>query len=95
MTWGLLAAALARMGDKDRSEALIHERGESPNSVWGRVLYHLLCSDIDAAATWYETMIERREPFAIVFNSDLITRPLRSSRHWSRLARMMNLPEQH
>ena len=41
-------------------------RWGTPRPIWGRVEYHLLCSEIDAAADWYERMIEERELFAIV-----------------------------
>ena len=35
--------------------------GASPTPIWGRVWYHLLCSETDAAAVWYEKMIDARE----------------------------------
>jgi len=38
-------------------------------------------------------MIEAREVFAPVYANSLYTEELRGSPHWSRLARMMNLPE--
>jgi TolB-like protein len=93
MTWGILAAVLARLGDKDRAAALVREAGESPNPIWGRVLYHLSCSEIGQAASWYERMIQQREPFAIIFASDSVLEPLRISGYWPKLARLMNLPE--
>jgi tetratricopeptide (TPR) repeat protein len=93
MTWGLLAAALKRLGDDGRAADLIRENGGSPRPVWGRVSYHLLCSEIDAAASWYEAMIEQREPWAAVFAAYPVVRALRGSRHWPKLARMMNLAE--
>jgi TolB-like protein len=93
MTWGIFAAVLARLGEKDRAAALVREAGESPNPIWGRVLYHLFCSEIDQAASWYERMIQQREPFATIFASDSILKPLRTSSHWPKLARLMNLPE--
>jgi serine/threonine-protein kinase len=92
MTWGLLAAALARLGDKDRAAELIRGHGGSPRPIWGRVSYHLLCSEIDAAASWYEAMIEQREPWATVFAGYPVVRPLRESSRWPKLAKMMSLP---
>jgi hypothetical protein len=68
--------------------------GDSPRPVWGRVLYHLLCSEIDSAADWYERMIDHREPFAVIFAHDRIGRALRQSARWPKLARMMNLPRE-
>ncbi len=91
MTWGLLAAALKRLGEEDRAAELIREHGDAPRPVWGRVSYHLWCSEIDEAASWYEAMIERREPWAVVFARHPLVRPLRGSQHWLRLAQMMNL----
>lgn len=93
MTWGIFAALLARLGEKDRAAALVREGGESPKPIWGRVLYHLSCSEIDQAASWYERMIQEREPFATIFASDSVLKPLRRSGHWPRLARLMKLPE--
>ena len=91
-TWGFLASAWARLGDKDRAEALIRKHGNSPKPVWGRVAYHLWCLELDEAAKWYAKMIEHREPFALVFACDPVVKPLRESRHWPPLAAMMNLP---
>lgn len=93
MPMGLLAGALVRLGEKDRAEALIRQMGDAPRPVWGRVLYHLLCSEIDAAADWFKETIEQRDPFALIFARSSVTEPLRQSSHWPKLARMMNLPE--
>jgi serine/threonine-protein kinase len=92
MPIGYLAACLVRMGKKDRAEALIRDMGDSPAPIWGRVWYHLLCSEIDAAAFWYEKMIDARDMFAVVYARSHYAAALRSSPHWARLARMMNLP---
>jgi hypothetical protein len=61
--------------------------------IWGRVWYHLLCSEIDAAAVWYEKMIEAREIFAPFYAQSFYTAELRASHYWPKLARMMNLPD--
>jgi tetratricopeptide (TPR) repeat protein len=92
MCWGLLAAALARSGQNDRASTLLRKHGESPSPVWGRVWYHLLRSEIDEAAHWYEVMIDQRESFAVMFPSYPVVAPLRENQHWPRLATMMNLP---
>ncbi len=92
MATGTLAGALTRIGEKGRAEQLITEMGEAPLPVWGRVLYHLICSDLANSAKWYERMIEERDPFAVLFNQAPITRALRQSSHWPMLARRMNLP---
>ncbi len=51
MGTGLLAASLVRLGEKDRAEVLLREMGDSPVPIWGRAWYHLLCSEIDTAAS--------------------------------------------
>ena len=89
---GFYAAALVRVGDKDRAAALIRDMRDIPTPIWGRVWYHLLCSEIDEAARWYEEMINARELFAPIYANSPYTEELRASRHWPRLARMMNLP---
>jgi len=58
----------------------------------GRMIYHLLCSEIDAAADWYEKAIESRAPWAALWASAGFLKPLRSSPRWPKLASMMNLP---
>ena len=90
---GFLAAILARVGQTHRAAALVNGMGESPSPIWGRAWYHLLCSEVDQAAHWYEKMIETREIFAPVYAHSPYTQELRASAHWPRLARMMNLPE--
>ena len=92
MPIGLLAACLVRLGQQDRAEALIREMGDTPTPLWGRAWYHLLCNEVDAAAYWYEKMIDARDMFAVVYASSRYTAPLRSSPHWTKLSRMMNLP---
>jgi hypothetical protein len=89
---GWLAGALWQMGNRDRAEGLIRELGDSAGQLFGRVVYHLLSSDLDGAALWYERMIERRDPFALIYAWARITHPLREHRQWSRLAEMMRLP---
>jgi serine/threonine-protein kinase len=90
-TAGWLAGVLWQMGERDRAETLIRETGDEPGQLWGRVVYHLLSSDLDGAAVWYERMIERRDPFALIYAWARITQPLREHPGWSRLAGMMRL----
>ena len=88
---GILAGTLFQLGEKERAAELIREMGDTPLPVWGRVLYHLLASELDAAADWYEKMIEHREPFAVLFARSPLTEPLRQSPRWPKIAAMMNL----
>ena len=93
MGTGFLAASLRRLGETDRAEALVRELDNAPTPIWGRAWYHLLCSEVDVAAVWYEKMIEAREMFAPVYANSLYTAELRTSSHWAKLSRMMNLAE--
>ena len=60
--------------------------------LWGRVVYHLLTSDLDAAADWYGRMIEHRDPFALVYARASVVEPLRGHPRWPELAARMKLP---
>jgi hypothetical protein len=90
---GLLAGLLKQSGEgeKEHAEKLLATlRGMSPI---GMIIYHVVCSEIDAAIDWYEHAIEQRLPIAVEWASAGCFRPLRSSPRWPKLARMMNLPE--
>ena len=93
LTTGMLAGALARSGERMRAEQLIPEMGEGSQPVMGRVLYHVLCSEMELAAEWYERAIEQRDPFALVFANTPLLSVFRQTPHWQKLAKMMNLPE--
>ena len=91
-TAGWLAAMLWQRDEKARARQLIMEMGDSPGPLWGRVVYHLLTLDPDAAADWYERMIEHRDPFALVYARTSIVAPLREHPRWPELAARMRLP---
>jgi hypothetical protein len=87
---GFLAGVLARLGEKDRAEKLIPTiSGAIPI---GMMMYHLVCSEIDAAIDWYERDIELRRPNAPAIAAAGFLKPLRASPRWPKLAKMMNLP---
>jgi tetratricopeptide (TPR) repeat protein len=89
---GWLAAALWLRDEKARARELIVAMGDSPEPIWGRVVYHLLTSDLDAAADWYGRMIEHRDPFALVYARTSVVEPLRGHPRWPELAARMKLP---
>jgi Flp pilus assembly protein TadD len=91
MVMGTLAGILACLGEKERADQLLLKLPEG--AAAGRVMYHLLCSEIDAAADWYEKEIELRQPTAALWSSARFIKPLRESPRWLKLARKMNLPE--
>jgi TolB-like protein/predicted Ser/Thr protein kinase len=88
---GLLAGTLVRAGDSQRAEGLVQRLREAP--AMAMVYYHLLCSEVDAAADSFEKAIEQRHPMLAPLLGHPITRPLRTSPRWPALMRMMNLPE--
>jgi eukaryotic-like serine/threonine-protein kinase len=92
MPSAVLAAALVQLGERDRAADVLRAMGDSPKPIWGRVEYHLYRSEIDAAADWYEKMIEQREPFAVIYSCSSLCKDLRQSPRWPALARKMNLP---
>jgi serine/threonine-protein kinase len=89
---GILAGVLVRTGEKARAEKLMLDMGENPRPLVGRAFYHLLCSELDLAADWYERAIEQREPFALIFAKAPMFSALRQTARWPKLAELMNLP---
>jgi serine/threonine-protein kinase len=87
---GFLTGILARLGDKNHADALLLKLGHTNPA--GMFSYHLLCSEIDAAANWYARMIEQRTPLAVALAASPLLKPLRSNPRWPALAKMMNLP---
>jgi hypothetical protein len=55
--------------------------------------YHLVRSEIDAAADWAEKAIRQREPLVIYLLLVSLAEELRRSSRWPALAKMMNLPQ--
>jgi TolB-like protein/Tfp pilus assembly protein PilF/predicted Ser/Thr protein kinase len=92
MPSAVFAAGLVQLGKRDRAAEVLREMGDSPKPIWGRVEYHLYRSEIDAAADWYEKMIEQREPFAVIYAGSSLCKDLRQSPRWPALARKINLP---
>jgi len=88
---GFLAGVLAQAGEKDRAEKLIETLQASKPG--GMMMYHLVCSETDAAIDWYERAIEQRQPMAAMSACTGFFKPLRASPRWPKLARMMNLSE--
>jgi serine/threonine protein kinase/tetratricopeptide (TPR) repeat protein len=89
---GLLAGLLFQAHENARAKELVRQLEAAPGATFGRVLYHLMCSEMDAAADWYEKAVEQRELFAIIFASAPMIRDLRVTSRWPKLAKMMNLP---
>ena len=87
---GLLAGLLALAGEKDRSQKLIATVHDMMPT--GMVMYHLVCSEIDAAIHRYERDIELHLLGSTMLASAAFFKPLRASLRWPKLAKMMKLP---
>jgi len=52
-----------------------------------------VCGDIDTIADWMEKAIDQHDPTAAIMPRLWYGRELRSTPHWPRLMRKLNLPE--
>jgi eukaryotic-like serine/threonine-protein kinase len=88
---GIFGGLLAQAGQAARGDEIMEALGEARTNPFARVFFHVLRSEIDLAADWYERAIEQRELFALICAPASIVAPLRDSLRWPRLARLMNL----
>jgi TolB-like protein len=91
---GLYAGLLARMGQSARAQEVLRAlgSGEAYHAALALALYHTCCGELDLAANWFEKAIAQRDAEVVVMLQGAIGEPIRVSRHWPRLARLMNLP---
>jgi len=90
-TTGRLASALVVHGDRARGEALFERIKGGAYQSWGRTSYHLVIGEIDAAADWFERMVEDRDPFALIYAWSPQTKALREHPRWPKIAATMRL----
>ena len=93
---GILAGLLSIMGKESRAEMLLEEMHNSRGALvapTGMVLYHLVRSEFDAAADWFEKAIEKRDPLLVPWIRLPFAKALRASPRWPKIAKMMNLPD--
>jgi hypothetical protein len=86
---GLWAGLLRQLGENDRADQLL----STLRAPSGMFIYHMVCSEIDAAADSLAKGLTQGEvhPWIWFAVSDFVKK-LRSSPHWRALANMMNLP---
>ena len=91
---GMLAAVLSLKGETARASALRDSlgAGEAQGAPAVLVCYYGLLGDIDEAALWFEKAIAQRDPRAPWILGHLFGTSITTSRHWPRLAKLMNLP---
>ena len=86
---GLLAGLQRRLGEHDDADASLSKL-QSPS---GMFIYHMVCSEIDAAADLLARAVTQGEVQPLMwFGAADFLRPLRSTLRWEALVRMMNLP---
>jgi len=93
-TIGVLAAFLRRDGNLAESEALLKAlgSGETTGDARAFALYHLLSGEIDQGADWAEKAIEQRDPSMMYYLRFVVSKPLRASHRWPKIAKTINLP---
>jgi serine/threonine protein kinase len=91
---GARAGLLYETGDTQGAEEMLERLRQMPADAvpLGMLFNHLVRKELSAAAECYEKLIEDRHPQATLSIHDPWMTPLRSSSHWPRLARLLNLP---
>ncbi len=88
------AGLLVRSHQAARGEAIIRGLNPASPDYCGRMAsFYLFCNELDLAADWYEKSLLAKDattPMALHFE---ISRGLRASPRWPKLAQMLNLPE--
>jgi TolB-like protein/Tfp pilus assembly protein PilF len=89
-----LAALLERSGEEAESRALSGSlgHGEGAADVRSKAVYHLLRGEIDQAADCAEKAIALRDNSIMYYLRFVVSRPLRASARWPKIAQMLNLP---
>jgi serine/threonine-protein kinase len=89
---GWLAVICQLRGDIARAEELIAGASQDRDPMlWGRVVYSMMRGDIDQAVHWFGEMIERRDPFVLIFLRSRRLQPIRDHARWPELAGRMRL----
>ena len=92
---GAFAGLLARTGNERRAEELLSTLGKPETygvpRAW--VYFHLFKGEPEKAVDWWESLIDQRDPAAVLWTGISTGNALRSSPRWPTLARRMNLPE--
>jgi TolB-like protein/Flp pilus assembly protein TadD/tRNA A-37 threonylcarbamoyl transferase component Bud32 len=93
-TPGVLAGLLRRNGDVAESESIAMElgSGEAPGEARAQAIFHLLCGDIEQGADWAEKAVEQRDGSMMYYLRFVVSKGLRASHRWPKIARMINLP---
>ena len=93
-TVGVLAGLTRRNGEEIESKSLEKAlgSGEVLGDARAQALFHLLCGEIDQGADWAEKAIAQRDPSMMFYLRFVVSRGLRASHRWPKIAKMINLP---
>ena len=93
-TVGVLAGLTRRNGEEIESKSLEKAlgSGEALGDARAHALFHLLCGEIDQGADWVERAIAQRDPSMMFYLRFVVSRGLRASHRWPKIAKMINLP---
>ena len=89
----ILAGLLHQSGEENEAERLMSAMCAGPGleKCHARSVYHLLCGDTDEGADWAEKALAERD-YVMMFYEFAVSKGLRTSSRWPRIAEMMNLP---
>ena len=93
-TVGVLAGLTRRNGEEIESKSLEKAlgSGEALGDARAHALFHLLGGEIDQGADWVEKAITQRDPSMMFYLRFVVSRGLRASHRWPKIAKMINLP---
>jgi hypothetical protein len=94
-TIGVLAG-LTRRNSSEVESSLMEAlgSGEAPGDARAHALFHLLCGETDEGADWAEKAVAQRDSSMMVYLRYVVSKRLRASQRWPRIAKMINLPVQ-
>jgi len=92
----VLAALLRRSGDVGASLPLSQIVGAAQGigDAPAHALFHLLCGDVNQGADWAERAIDERDLPISIYLRFVVSKELRASQRWPKIARMLNLQSQ-
>ena len=90
---GVLAGLTRRNGEEVESSLMqALGSGETIGDARAHALYHLVCGEIDQGADWAEKAVEERDSSMMLYLRFVVSKGLRASHRWPKIAKMVNLP---
>jgi serine/threonine-protein kinase len=88
-----LAALLRVSGEEDEARALYQlvGTGKDFGDSRAQAIYYLLCGDVDTGADWTEKALAERDGSMMYYVRFVVSKGLRASDRWPKIARMANL----